>query len=194
MNFSDIKTLITSRRSLYPAQMDETKQISDEDIWKLLELANYAPNHKRTEPWRFQIFSGDKVDDFYEQLISMNSKWTDESEMEKKAVKLRMKAKVVSHVIVIIMKRDMQARVPIQEEEYATACAVQNILLGMESLNIIGYWGTGKAAFSEEMKYYLELGADDKCMGFLQLGVPKILPPIESKPNPGVITDKVIWR
>jgi len=193
MEYQEVKALIKGRRSLYPAQMDEKKRIPDEDIWKLLELANYAPNHKLTEPWRFKVFGGEKVKDFYELLIEVNSAWNSVDEMKAKAKKLQSKAQIVSHVIVVYMKRDQQKRVPVQEEEYACACAMQNMLLGMESLNMIGYWGTGKAAYSDRLKKALGLEAEDKCIGFLQLGVPKILPSEESRRKPADVKEKVEW-
>lgn len=193
MNYEEVKKVIKSRRSLYPAQMDENKKIPDEDIWKLVELANYAPNHKLTEPWRFKVFGGAKVKDFYNLLIQVNSEWASVDEMRPIAKKLQGKAEIVSHVIVLYMKRDPQKRVPVHEEEYACACAMQNMLLGMNSLNIIGYWGTGKAAASETMKKALKLEKDDKCIGFLQLGVPKILPPESSRRNPGDVKEKTEW-
>ena len=66
MTYKEISELIKSRQSLYPAQMDSSKTIAEEDIWKLLELANYAPNHKRTEPWRFTVFSGEAKKELFE--------------------------------------------------------------------------------------------------------------------------------
>lgn len=193
MNYSDALKLIKTRRSLYPAQMDESKNIPDEDIWKLLELANYAPTHKITEPWRFIVFSGEKVSAFYQGLLQVNSNWMNPEELEKLSKKLEERTSKISHVVVIVMHRDEQERIPIQEEEYATACAVQNVLLGMAPLNIIGYWGTGKAAYSSEMSDFLKLNQQDKCLGFLQLGVPKILPPESSRRTPGDLKLKVNW-
>ncbi len=194
MNYQDTLNLIKSRRSLYPAQMDENKSIPEEDIWKLLELANYAPTHKITEPWRFQVYAGEKLIEFYDELIRISSTWMTGEELVKLRKKMDERKSKISHIIVIIMKRDEQERIPVQEEEYATACAVQNILLGMGPLNIIGYWGTGKASFSKEMAEYLVLGPKDKCMGWLQLGVPKILPPDSARRTPGDIKEKVDWK
>ena len=194
MDYQTTEKLIRSRRSLYPAQMDESKRIPDEDIWKLLELANYAPNHKLTEPWRFVVFTEKQIETFYDRLFQITSQWFSVDEMRKKSGKFEERKQKVSHVIAIVMKRNEEEKVPVQEEEYATACAVQNILLGMGSLNIIGYWGTGKAAFSEEMHEFLDLGEHDKCMGWLQLGVPKVLPPEESRRKAGDIKEKVVWR
>lgn len=194
MEYEKVKNLITSRFSWYPAQMKENEKIPNESIKKLLELANYAPNHKRTEPWRFVVFSEEKVNDFYHKLANIYTESTPEESFDpKKVEKLNARASRVSHVVAIVMKRDEKERVPIQEEEYAVACAVQNILLGASSLNIIGYWGTGKIAFSEEMKSYLKLREEDKCMGFLQFGVPMDnLPTLEKKPM-SPIEEKITW-
>lgn len=113
---------------------------------------------------------------------------------QSKIEKLAMRVEKISHVIAIIMKRDEKERVPIQEEEYAVSCAVQNMLLATNSLDIIGYWGTGKLAFSNEMKTFLKLNKEDKCLGFLQLGVPMDdLPQLQKKPM-SPIQDKVEWR
>lgn len=194
MDYNSTLELIKSRRSLYPAQMDEDKRIPDEDIWKLLDLANYAPNHKLTEPWRFVVFSGEQISTFYDRLFQITSQWFSVDEMRKKNGKFEERKQKVSHVLAIVMKGNEEGKVPIQEEEYATACAVQNIMLGMKPLNIIGYWGTGKAAYSQEMHEFLDLGPNDKCMGWLQLGVPKILPPDASRRQAGDIKEKVVWR
>ena len=59
MNFNaeEINHLIRSRRSIFPK--DYTGAIvPDSVITQMLENANWAPNHKLTEPWRFTVFSG----------------------------------------------------------------------------------------------------------------------------------------
>ena len=195
MNIEEVNELITSRQSLYPAQMEVGAKIPDEDIWKLLENANYAPSHKRTEPWRYIVFSGEALKKFFAEMGNIYKKITPTEEFkEEKLEKFRKKGETLSHVIAIGMKRDEKESLPVQEEEYAVACSVQNILLSMKSLNIIGYWGTGKIAFTDEMKAFLGLGEKDKCMGFLQLGVPKAgLPDIPKKQISG-IEEKVTWR
>ncbi len=195
MNYKDVYQLITSRQSLYTAQMEKGAKIPDEDIWRLLENANYAPSHKRTEPWRFIVFTGDKLLEFFEEMGRIYKATTPtENFDEKKIEKYRNKAQTLSHLIAICMKRDPDKKIPKQEEEYSVACSVQNMLLSMKSLNIIGYWGTGAIAFSKEMHQYLELGEDDLCMGFLQLGIPKKdLPSIPKKQMSGIET-KVLWK
>ncbi|MBD99662.1 MAG: nitroreductase [Verrucomicrobia bacterium] len=194
MNIEQVSALIKSRRSWYAAQMDETKNIPNEDIWKLLQNANYAPSHKRTEPWRFIVFDPTQLNSFFDKMAEIYLKITmPENVKADKLKKYKMKAETLSHVIAICMKRDTAERIPMEEEEYAVACAVQNMLLSLNSLNIIGYWSTGKLAFAEETKTFLKLSDKDKCMGFLQLGVPKKGLPELPKIQMSGIETKVSW-
>jgi len=197
MNISIVETnnIIRNRQSLYPMQMQAGAVIPDEDIWKILENGNYAPSHKRTEPWRYVVFSGESLNHFFEEMGRIYSLITPPHEFkEEKLKKFKLKANTLSHLIAICMKRDEKESIPVQEEEYAVACSVQNILLSMKALNIIGYWGTGKIAFSNEMKSFLKLNEKDKCMGFLQLGVPKSNLPAIAKHQMSPIQEKVEWR
>ncbi|MEQ8624598.1 MAG: nitroreductase [Vicingaceae bacterium] len=195
LSINEASQLIQQRQSLYPAQMQAGEKIPDADIWKLLENANYAPSHKRTEPWRYIVFSGDALHHFFEEMGKIYQQITPQEEVNaSKIEKFKTKAAILSHLIAICMKRDEKEQVPIEEEEYSVAASVQNMLLSMKPLNIIGYWGTGKIAFSKEMKSYLNLGEKDKCMGFLQLGVPKEGLPEISKKQMSPIQDKVEWR
>ncbi len=186
---------IKSRQSLYPMQMEENAIIPDEKIWRLLETANYAPSHKRTEPWRFIVFSGAQKDTFIDKQKEILSELNETGiDISAKLKKLDLRKKQISHVVAICMKRDPKEAVPVCEEEYAVACSVQNMLLSTKSLNIIGYWSTGKTAFSPQMKSFLSLGKADKCMGFLILGVAKTGLPVIPKKQMSEITEKVIWR
>ena len=50
-----VKEIIESRRSIFP------KDYSGEDILEeILNSSNFAPNHKRTKPWRFRVFKGEE--------------------------------------------------------------------------------------------------------------------------------------
>ena len=50
--------IIKNRRSVFPQQYN-TKPIARDTILQVLEAANWAPTHKKTEPWRFKIFQDD---------------------------------------------------------------------------------------------------------------------------------------
>lgn len=54
-----INHIIRTRRSIFPPSYIQ-KEIPQEILENILENANYAPTHKRTEPWRFIVFRGRK--------------------------------------------------------------------------------------------------------------------------------------
>ena len=54
-----IKHIIKSRKSIFPADYTETP-IPEEIIEDILDIATYAPNHKKTKPWRLKAFRGEE--------------------------------------------------------------------------------------------------------------------------------------
>ena len=52
-----LSEIIQSRRSIFPPQFT-AQEVSDTDITTILEAANWAPNHAKTEPWRFKVLQG----------------------------------------------------------------------------------------------------------------------------------------
>ena len=56
---------IRNRRTIKPKEfLQET--ISEDIINDILESANWAPNHGRTEPWRLSVFTGKGIDTYVE--------------------------------------------------------------------------------------------------------------------------------
>src|SRR4051812_6771845 len=56
-NIDEINELIHKRRSVFPKDYTG-ERVSDEIVRQMLENANWAPNHKMTEPWGFVVFTG----------------------------------------------------------------------------------------------------------------------------------------
>ncbi|WP_375579698.1 nitroreductase [Marivirga tractuosa] len=152
-NIEEINDLIRTRRSIYPAQYTGEK-VDDMIIEQMLENANWAPNHKHTEPWRFIVFTENGLDqlgkfqsDIYKEVSTANGNF-DESKMEK----LRNKPLMASHVIAIGMKRDEKQSIPVEEEVAAVAAAVQNMQLTASAYGVGCYWGSGGITYMEEAK------------------------------------------
>ena len=58
-----LKHIIKSRKSTFPADYTQ-EPIAQEIIDDLLDVATYAPNHKKTLPWRLKAFRGDEKNSF----------------------------------------------------------------------------------------------------------------------------------
>ncbi len=191
-NTAEINKLIQTRRSIYPAQYSG-ERVDDEIIQQMLENANWAPNHKHTEPWRFIVFTDKGLDqlgkfqaDIYKKVSTAKGNF-DESTMEK----LRNKPLTASHVIAIGMKRDEKLSIPEVEEVSAVAAAVQNMQLTASAYGVGCYWGSGGITYMEEAKKALALEKEDKLLGFLYVGMPKEGFWPEGKRKP--INDKINW-
>lgn len=169
-NFKEIAECIQDRRSIKPMQMNG-QQIPDEQIQQLLELADWAPTHAFTEPWRFVVYSGEALQKFAQdqaELYKTNA--APENFKEATYEKLRSNCETVSHAIVVYMKRGTNPNIPALEEICATSCAVQNILLGASALGIAALWSTGGVTLWPALKNFFELGPEDQIIGQLFLG------------------------
>ena len=188
--FNVLEELIVNRRSIKPAVFNGRK-IDDRQITQLLTLANWAPTHGFTEPWRFIVYTGDAVKRFC----------TDQAELYKlhepsatfnaaKYEKQLHNGDKASHLIAVYMKRGSNPNITELEEICATAAAVQNILLSAEALGIAVLWSTGGMVLKPAMKDYLELGEADKMIGLLSLGYTDE----ESRPGRrGPVEEKTKW-
>lgn len=169
----NIKESILARRSVYPKDFIEGAKIDDGIIKELLELATWAPTHKLTQPWKFVVYKGDGVKQFFEKQAEIYKEITlDENIAPKKLEKYALKAQQVSHVIAIIAEHNKEDKIPEIEETVATSCALQNIYLSLAHYGIAGYLSTGNICYSKQMSEFLQLEQGDKCLGFFQLGVP----------------------
>jgi nitroreductase len=161
---------IQGRRSIYP-KMYEQGVVSKEEISALLEVAKWAPSHKNTQPWRFAVFTENSLKALVDLQVELLLKQKGENEETlAKAEKMREKASKTAAIIAIIMKRDVQKRVPIFEEEWAVACAVQNIHIHASALNLGCYWSTGASTNADEIRNMLNLTGEDRHMGWFFVG------------------------
>jgi nitroreductase len=186
-----INAVIKNRRSIYPNQYEQGKTIPDEIIWQILENATHAPSHKQTEPWRFNVFSGEGLKYFAEQQASIYNKYSGTSFKEGRYKKLLEYPLQSSHVIAIGMKRNEKKILPEIEEIEAVACAVENIFLSVTAYGLGCYWTTAGITYMEEAKPFFDLSPEDKLLGFLYLGY--VAKPFDGPSKRSPVETKVIW-
>lgn len=183
----DLFDSIKHRRSIYPHQFQD-KPVDDADIKKLLELANWAPTHRKTEPWRFKVITGEfkqKAGEFFKNIYLE----TTEKPKSFKAKKIAEKFNLSSHVIAVCMQRDHKESIPEWEEIAATAMAVQNMWIASKSLNIGMYWST--PSFKDKLHDLIPLAEGEKCLGFLYCGY--FEGDVELLKRESDIQDKTVW-
>ncbi len=185
--FSAITNIIKTRRSVKPLAMNGHK-IPNGEIAAILELADWAPTHGYTEPWRFIVYEN-PIDfclqhaDLYKQTATENFDSTNYN-------KLLHQGDKTSHIIVAVMKRGNIPKIPAFEEIEAASCAIQNLLLGATALNIASFWSTGGMTLKPQFKEFLKFGEDDQVMGIIYLGYADKYPEGQ-RMTP--LEEKIIW-
>ncbi len=189
---STLEKIIRERRSVKPSLMNG-KKINPSIIQQLLILADWAPTHGRTEPWRFIIFSGDGLARFSQQHADLYKNYTPEGSFTNaKYQNIIQNAEKASHVIAVYMKRQASQKIPLIEEIAATAAAIEHILLGAQEQGIAALWSTGGMTYHNSMKQLLGLEEHDQMMGLIYLGY-------SDEPSPPakrniVLSEKTVWK
>jgi len=193
-----VEDMIQKRRSIYPKDYDPDRPVPKTIIDKMLYGAMYAPNHGKTKPWRFVVFSGAEqrqaLGELEQQLYKQLSP-TDQFKQAKYDKKLTNKQRS-SCVIAICMVRQPSEKIPEIEEVEAVACAVQNMHLIASAHGVGAYWSSGPLVYSKEYKDYLGLtGEKDQVLGMFHVGYPradKKWPTVEARTKD--VEDKVTWK
>jgi nitroreductase len=182
-----LNRLIKNRRSIFPISYT-FEEIPDSDIHTILENANYAPTHKLTEPWRFIVYRkaakrklGEELARLYKETVPL-AKF-----LQKKYDSIAEKFDQSSCVIAINAKLHPD-KLPEWEEVAALGCAVQNMALTAEALNIGAYWSSPDTI--TQLSTYLQLNADEKCFGLFYMGYHQEAQRAASRTP---ITEKVKW-
>lgn len=187
MTVNAITEVILQRRSIYHRDFTQ-QEISKDTIQELLECANTAPTHKRTQPWRFVVFRGEGREKLAAELGRIYETHTDPEKFLEKS-KEAMRSKALDAPVVIAICVQYSGAVPAWEEVAATAAAVQNIWLAASAKGIGGYWGS-PALIIKHIGLFLGLADNEECLGFFYMGHH------EAEPREAVrtpIEEKVKW-
>jgi nitroreductase len=166
----DIGEIIRKRRTVKPDKMNG-KIIPDDTILELLEAADWAPTHARTEPWRFIVFSGDKTKEFTRRHAELYKEVEDHEKFTQQKYENIVRLGVnVSHIVIAWMKRVATHKIPEIEEIAATSAAIENILLSATAKGIASFWSTSGVTHHPILRSEFDLGEEDRIMGIIYLG------------------------
>ncbi|RZK44130.1 MAG: nitroreductase [Pedobacter sp.] len=166
-DFETLSKLIRNRRSIFPASYIE-KEIPKAYIEAILESANFAPTHKLTQPWRFVVIRQDAKTRLGLELGKLyTERVTPDKFLQKKYDSFAQKTGQADCILAINVQFHPD-KVPNWEEVAAVSCAVQNMALTAESLNIGAYWSS--PPLIDQLGDFLSLGENEKCLGLFYMG------------------------
>ena len=127
---------------------------------ELLELARWAPNHHRTNPWRFRVLGP-------ETLARLK-----EAAGPAEAPKLERAPTLV--LASCVLTGDLQQD---EEDVCATACAIYIVLLAAHERGLAGYWRTPRVLRTKAGREAVALPDGERFVGLIHLGSSRSEPP-----------------
>lgn len=159
-------------------------------VARMLEAANWAPSHGKTEPWRFVVFSGDARERLGAALGEAYREVTPPDALTEAGL-AATRDKVWKAPVWIALGVEPDPARPEWEEVVAFGCAVMNMQLVACALGLGCKWTSGKTSVHPLVAE--AVGFDDRIQlkGFLYVGRPAIEWPAGER---GPIEDKVRWE
>ena len=167
---------LKTRRSLAQLKPDPVPR---ELVEQLLEVATWAPNHKKVEPWKFFVFSGDsrqKLADAFIQNYQLDHPDANEEELAGPGRKSANRV-LASPLVIVVTSEIGNNAVQTLENYGAVSAAVEHILLAAHSMGLGAFWRTGEAAYTTPRNAIKELiGVDGSTQiaAFLLIGFPAV--------------------
>jgi nitroreductase len=174
---------IRTRRSIGKVKPDRPPR---EKIERMLEAATFAPNHHKTEPWRFFVISGqarEELGQLMEQSLRHRMAETTSEKAQAALAKEHHKPLRAPVVIAVASVRPENPKIVDIENVAAVAAAIQNMLLVAEEEGLVCIWRSGDPARDPRIKAHFGLGPDEHIVGFVYVGYPAIPRP-ERMPAP----------
>ncbi|MCS6880286.1 MAG: nitroreductase family protein [Oscillochloridaceae bacterium] len=164
--------VIATRRSFRLEDLSP-EPVESHLVTQMLEAANWAPSHGRTEPWRFVVYTGtarriigDAFAVAYRQLHPDQPAGSPGEQARRERV---WQAPVW---IALGMRPD--PKMPEWEELIAFGCAVHNMHLMASALGLAGKWSSAAWALHQHVAEVVGFGPETRLYGFFYVGRPAV--------------------
>jgi nitroreductase len=175
-----IDDIIRARRT--SMLVDKERPVPNELIEELCELASWAPNHKRTWPWRFTAITGPAQLRFGDTVAEAMAAFGDEPA---KVDKARTKyARTPAVVVVGSTAGDSELRAA--ENRDATAAAIQNFMLAATARGLATYWGSCPKGANDPVAQFCGFEPDTTVVCIMYLGWATSTVEAPERPQPSV--------
>jgi len=177
-----VEDVIRERRT--SLLVDAAMPVPAELVDRLIDAAAWAPNHKRTWPWRFTVVTGDarvRLGD------AMAAQADAAGAAEAKVAKLRGKyLRSAAVVLVWVARNDDDDEVRSREDRDAVAAAVQNLLLAATANGVASHWASVADELVPAVRTVAGLDDHHDLVALVYLGWPTGSIPPPERPPPAV--------
>ncbi len=166
-SFDELASIIRSRRT--HMLVDRDREVPIDLVEELIELGTWAPNHKKTWPWKFAIATGDGRARLGEAFADD----MDERDVGDLGKRLKTRTKFTRTPLSLVIGCEPHEHPTFHAENRdAVAAAIQNILLGATAAGLASFWGTAPLMDSRRGLDLCGFEPDDRIIAIVYLGWP----------------------
>ena len=164
---ADLSELVRIRRT--SMLVDSARPVPVELIGQLCELATWAPNHKRTWPWRFALFTDDGRARLGEAFVAdmVEADFGDAGKRAKTLTKYLRTPAILVVACAPPVREGLRA-----DDRDAVAAGIQNLLLGATASGLASYWSTPPLSEAPHTLRLCGLEPGSRLIGVVYLGWP----------------------
>lgn len=178
MSPDDLLSLITSRRS--SVLIDADRPVDESVIDQMVTAAQFAPNHKRTWPARFAVISGESRLALGTAIAdAMAARGDDAAKVEKTRTKYMR-----SPYVIVVASALGESETETEENKYAVAAGIQNMLLMAHSHGLASLWGSPAKGANDAIAHVCGFDPTDAVIGIVYVGWPSREPAVVERPAP----------
>ncbi len=151
-------------------------------VEQLLEAANWAPSHGKTEPWRFVVYSG-AARQIVGAAFGTAFRLLNPEQPAGSAGEQAQRDRVWQAPVWIALGMQPDPKMPAWEELIAFGSAVQNMHLMASTLGLAGKWTSGTCALHPHVAAVVGFAPKTQLFGFFSVGRPAIPWPAAAPPT-----------
>ena len=176
ISFDDFLELVIARRT--ELMMDQERGVEMHLVEKLCTAAAWAPNHQKTWPWLFGVFTGDGRRTLGEVTAeAMQAR----GDGEPKVTKTRTKY-LRSPVLLVVGTAPGETELQTQENRDAVAAGIQTLLLGATAMGLGSFWSSCPKGANDTVAAHCGWPTGTHITAMIYLGWPMVTLPDRERP------------
>ena len=181
---------LEQRRSVPSLQLGEPGP-DEATLLKMLAAAVRVPDHGKLVPFRFLRIRGDARHALGE-FVARRSQQRDPQAAAAVVEKDRKRFSHAPLVIAVIARLQANPKVPEQEQLLTAGCVCFALLQAAQGCGFGAQWLTAWMAEDPEVMRHLGLAGNERIVGFIHIGTPKLQVPDRERPDPATLLED--WR
>jgi nitroreductase len=183
LSFEQLAELVRARRT--SMIVDQQREVPVEVVTELCALATWAPNHKKTWPWRFALFTGAGRG----RLGDTMADEMDAADFGDHAKRLKTRTKYLRTPAVLAVGCAPHANEMLHAENRdAVAAGIQNLLLGATTLGLASFWSTPALPQAANVLELCGFEPTDRLVAMIYLGWAGGECPVPARPTVSITT------